>query len=317
MKRKFEKISFESFKKAFPNISDEIIMKIYEEVKLPIRKTKYSAGYDFSTPIDFVLEPNDSFIIPTGIKAYMKENEYLGMYIRSSFGIKKDIILKNGVGIIDADYVDNESNEGHIMVAIRNIGTSTLVVQKGECVAQGIFQEYFTTDDDEANAKRSGGIGSTTQTVKIEKVLIDDAKEMLKIQKESFKSYDKKYGKFSTNPASMSLARMKFNINYRLGDYQKVMLNDKIIGGIFGFMLEEETTWHIAQFYIHPDFEHLGYGTTALEMFFDNHQNVSTWYADTIKQETKNVEFYQKFGFKIIDEEEENEGLSFVTLIRK
>ena len=120
MKRKFEKISFESFKKAFPNISDEIIMKIYEEVKLPIRKTKYSAGYDFSTPIDFVLEPNDSFIIPTGIKAYMDYDEYLGIYIRSSLALKHGIVLTNNVGIIDSDYYDNSNNEGHIMISITN-----------------------------------------------------------------------------------------------------------------------------------------------------------------------------------------------------
>lgn len=317
MKRKFEKISYESFKKTFPNISDEIVRRIYNEIKIPVRKTKFSAGYDFSTPIDFVLEPNDSYIIPTGIKAYMNEDEYLGMYIRSSFGIKKDIILKNGVGIIDSDYVDNESNEGHIMVAIRNIGDTTLVVKAGECVSQGIFQKYYTTIDDESNEVRTGGIGSTTSVLKLEKALIEDASQLLEIQKESFKGYNKKYGKFSSNPASMSLDRMKFNINYRLGDYQKIILKDKIIGGIFSFILENESTWHIAQFYIHPDYEHLGYGTQAFQMYLDNHKFVKVWYADTIKQEVKNVEFYQKFGFKIIDEEEENEGLSFVTLIKK
>ena len=145
--------------------------------------------------------------------------------------------------------------------------------------------------------------------VNLEKALVKDAKELLAVQKKCFENYSIKYGDFESNPYHMTLHRMEFNLKYKFGNYYKVVdfQTDKIIGGIFGFMLEEETTWHVAQFYIHPDFEHLGYGTTALQMFFDNHQNVSVWYADTIKQEVKNVEFYQKFGFKIIDEEEENE----------
>ena len=141
--------------------------------------------------------------------------------------------------------------------------------------------------------------------------------ENAEIQKESFKKYAEKYGKFDADPAKMTLHRMEFNVKYRLGDYQKIILNDKIIGGIFGFMLEEESTWHVAQFYILPDYEHLGYGTKAMDLFFELHKDVKIWYADTIKQETKNVEFYQKFGFKIIDEEEEHDGLTFVTLIKK
>ena len=124
-KRMFEKISFESFKKSFEGFPNEVVEKIYNEVKLPKRSTKFSAGYDIFSPIDFVLEPNDSIIVPTGIKVYLPENEFLGIYIRSSFGIKKDIILKNGVGIIDADYVDNPTNEGHIGVALHNIGEKT------------------------------------------------------------------------------------------------------------------------------------------------------------------------------------------------
>ena len=253
MIRKFEKVSFETFKKAFPEIPENITKKIYENVTLPVRKTKFSAGYDFVTPIDIMLDAGDSVVIPTGIKVYMQQNEFLGMYIRSSLGIKKNIILKNGVGIIDSDYVDNESNEGHIMVAIRNMGDTMLSLKQGEAISQGIFHNYLITDDDAANGERIGGIGSTNNMIRLEKAKLVDAKKLLNIQKESFKQYNEKYGKFDSDPAKMTLHRMEFNVKYRLGDYQKIMLNNEIIGGIFGFMLEEETTWHIAQFYILPE----------------------------------------------------------------
>ena len=317
MKRSFEKVSFETFKQSFGGFPDEVVTKIYASVKLPTRKTKYSAGYDFYSPIAFSLEPGDSFIIPTGVKAYMNSGEFLGIYIRSSFGIKKDIILKNGVGIIDADYADNSSNEGHILIAIRNIGNSTLEVSEGEAVAQGIFQVYLTTDDDETTAKRVGGIGSTSAKVSLKKARVMDAHDLLNIQRSAFAKYSLKYGKFEADPCNMSLHRMEFNIRYRLGDYQKIMLGDQIIGGAFGFQLEEEHVWKVAQFYILPEFEHLGYGTDAFKAYLELHPDVKTWYADTIKQEEANLAFYQKFGFEIIDEEAEHEGLSFVTLIKK
>lgn len=317
MSRKFEKVSFDTFQKFFPALPLDIVKRIYAEIKLPVRKTQYSAGYDFISPIEFNLEPNDSIIIPTGVKAYMNCDEFLGIYIRSSFGIKKDIILKNGVGIIDADYADNESNEGHIMIAIRNIGQQTLNVKAGEAVAQGIFQQYKTCDADNTIVTRKGGIGSTSEQVVLKKAKVMDARSLLNLQRASFAKYSVKYGKFDADPANMSLHRMEFNVKYRLGDYQKIMLGEDIIGGIFGFMLEVEDTWKVAQFYILPEYEHLGYGTKAMEDFFNLHKDVKIWYADTIKQETANLNFYKKFGFEIIDEEEEHEGLSFVTLIKK
>ena len=40
-------------------------------------------------------------------------------------------------------------------------------------------------------------------------------------------------------------------------------------------------------------------------------------FVDTILQEDANVKFYTDFGFEIIDEEEEHEGLTFVTLLKK
>ena len=85
---------------------------------MPERKTQKSAGYDFCLPEDVVLEPGKVQLVPTGIKAYMQDGEYLGMHIRSSMAVKKRIMLVNNVGIIDADYYNNADNEGHIMLAL-------------------------------------------------------------------------------------------------------------------------------------------------------------------------------------------------------
>lgn len=82
----------------------------YEYVNLPQRKTKQSAGYDIESAIDDVITPGETKLIPTGIKAYMDENEWLGIYIRSSIAVKYGIILANSVAVIDSDYYNNPDN---------------------------------------------------------------------------------------------------------------------------------------------------------------------------------------------------------------
>ena len=133
------------------------------EFPMPVRKTKTSAGYDICVPEDIALRPGRLVMVPTGVKAYMQADEFLGVHIRSSMAVKKSLRLVNNVGIIDADYYNNPDNEGHIMLAIVNTGMQPLVLKKGERVAQGIFYKYLTTDDDGKAEKedRSGGFGST------------------------------------------------------------------------------------------------------------------------------------------------------------
>ena len=101
--RKFEKISKDNFFNSVPNGN-------YEDIILPKRSTKNSAGYDFYSLYDITIKPNERVVIPTGIKVCMNENEFLGIYIRSSLGFKYNIRMCNQVGIIDADYYNNKDN---------------------------------------------------------------------------------------------------------------------------------------------------------------------------------------------------------------
>lgn len=129
---------------------------------LPQRQTPLSAGYDIAAAEDAVLYPGNVTIIPTGLKAYMQGDEYLGIHIRSSLSIKQSLSLANGQGIIDADYYNNETNEGHIMLAIINRGNEVYEIKKGMRLAQGIFYKYLIADQDESSSfARQGGFGST------------------------------------------------------------------------------------------------------------------------------------------------------------
>jgi len=162
-KRGFEKISFEQYVKDVGGERHELAEE-YLDIKLPRRATAKSAGYDIYSPFSFELEPGETIKIPTGIKAYMQNDEVLKIYIRSSLGFKYDVVLSNSTGIIDADYFNNPNNEGHIWIKLINHGDKTLSINKGEAIAQGIFEKYLIADNDKpVKEERVGGIGSTNQ----------------------------------------------------------------------------------------------------------------------------------------------------------
>ena len=161
---KFEKVSFEQFKTGFDDKNDAEIKALYDDIKLPKRATKGSAGYDFFAPFDIVLEPGKTIKIPTGIRAQMEDNYVLKLYPRSGLGFKYRLQLSNTVGIIDSDYYYSD-NEGHIFAKITNDSNEnkTVEIKKGTGFMQGIFVEYGITIDDDATETRNGGFGSTTK----------------------------------------------------------------------------------------------------------------------------------------------------------
>jgi len=157
--RKFYKISFEQFKK---DICDD--KKMYENYNLPKRQTKNSAGYDFESIINFTIKPNESKIIPLGVKVKMNIDEYLMIVVRSSLGFKYDVRMCNQVGIIDSDYYNNKDNEGHIFIKLYNAGNKDFCVKSGERLCQGIFSKFLTVDNEENIENiRTNGFGSTNK----------------------------------------------------------------------------------------------------------------------------------------------------------
>ena len=145
------------------------IIKGYEDkgINLPVRKTAYSAGYDTEAAEDTVIPPFKPGIKPvlvkTGIKGYCRDDEWIMVANRSSNPGKKHLVLANGIGIVDADYYNNEDNDGHIMFAYFNMSSEDVVIKKGDVIGQLVFMNYLNADDDAASGKRKGGFGSTSK----------------------------------------------------------------------------------------------------------------------------------------------------------
>ena len=169
---RFEKVSFSQFEKDCKKIglwNDNQIKEAYEGLKLPKRGTSGSAGYDFVTPFGFELYnvktwmgnfmESEIITIPTGIRVKMPKGKALILMPRSGLGFKSGMSLANTIGLIDEDYFYSD-NEGHIMAKFVR-GFNDIEIKQFERVMQGIFIDYYTTEDDESNGTRNGGFGST------------------------------------------------------------------------------------------------------------------------------------------------------------
>lgn len=143
----------------FEVVKDEF-RKNYGEVKLPTRASEHSAGYDFYSPVDITIQPNESVLIWTDVKAHMYYDNVLLIFVRSSMG-KHPVVIANGTGIIDSDYYGNESTDGNIGFRLLNLGDKPYEIKTGDRIGQGVFVKYGTIKDDKASGERTGGFGSS------------------------------------------------------------------------------------------------------------------------------------------------------------
>lgn len=162
------------------------VCKGYEDkdITLPIRKTKNSVAYDLEAAEDTVIPSlwktvfvnmgkflkgdtsYDAFkptLVKTGLKSYFNEDEALFLATKSSYPVKKGLMLANSIGVIESDYYGNQDNDGHIMFAYYNFLPVDVTIKKHEPAGQAFFQKFLVTDDDNATGTRVGGFGSTSK----------------------------------------------------------------------------------------------------------------------------------------------------------
>lgn len=130
------------------------------DIKLPTRATEHSAGYDFYSPIDVIIEPHKTAMIWTDVKAHMYYDNLLLINVRSSMG-KHPIMIANTQGWIDSDYYGNPDNDGNIGVRLFNLSDTPYEIKAGDRIAQGAFVKYGIVKNDSAIGARTGGYGST------------------------------------------------------------------------------------------------------------------------------------------------------------
>ena len=139
----------------------------FNDIIMPLRGSKTSAGYDIYSNEDAIIKPGEKHVFWADVKAYMQDDEVLKIYVRSSIGIKKDMVLRNSVAVIEKDFYSNKSNYGNIGIALRNHSNgnhllhSCNIDKDDSRLVQLWFAPYLQADGYNTTTKRIGGIGST------------------------------------------------------------------------------------------------------------------------------------------------------------
>lgn len=144
----------------------EIIQELKNAYQISLRDKREGYGIDWEQNILPQILKNCSFdcrptLVPTGVKIYLDKDKTFDIQARSSLPRKNWLIVANAPGLIDADYVDNSDNEGHIFVQLINLAPFPFTIKKGEKFAQGVIRQYFTVNNDVHGGERIGGFGST------------------------------------------------------------------------------------------------------------------------------------------------------------
>jgi len=143
--------------RGFEIVPNEYRKYLDSNIVLPTRGDDRSAGYDFYSPESIIITPGEKITIWSDVCAYMQPDEVLMIYVRSSIGIKKGLVLANGTGIIDSSYYPH-----NIGICLVNTTNENVELLKGDRIAQGVFMKYLIADNDEVlNKSRKGGFGSS------------------------------------------------------------------------------------------------------------------------------------------------------------
>lgn len=140
------------------------VKRVRDSAKLPHSGSVIAAGYDLSAAIDedIIISPGCWAAVPTGIAIEPESDAVVGFVLpRSGLGAKHGVVLRNSVGVIDADY------RGEIIVTLVNTGEDNFfVVHPGDRIAQLVFLPVFAAEFVEAEelsetGRGASGFGST------------------------------------------------------------------------------------------------------------------------------------------------------------
>lgn len=133
-----------------------------EDVPVPQKMSAAASGFDLHAAVSepVVLQPGERKLIPTGFALAMPAELEAQIRPRSGLAFKYGITSLNSPGTIDADY------RGEVKVLLINHGQEPFTIQRGERIAQMVFQlvpqiELREVAELSATERGVGGFGHT------------------------------------------------------------------------------------------------------------------------------------------------------------
>lgn len=137
------------------------VKQLDPELPLPRYAHHDDAGADLHSAEDFILQPGERRLVPTGLAVAIPEGWVGLVHPRSGLAARHGVSIVNAPGTIDAGY------RGEIKVMLINTDPSTPVgFDRGDRIAQLLLQEVaqadFTPVDELPETVRgAGGFGSS------------------------------------------------------------------------------------------------------------------------------------------------------------
>ena len=115
------------------------IAKLDEKARVPVKKTKGSAGYDIFARLDqpLTIAPFGRAAVPTGLAFEIPEKYCISIRPRSGLALNHGVTLPNAPGTIDSDY------RGELKILMINLGHEPYSIQDGDSIAQLIIQPTY------------------------------------------------------------------------------------------------------------------------------------------------------------------------------
>ena len=142
------------------------VFKVRKSSKLPVRAHASDAGMDFfycpEENISVTIPPNETVLLPTGVKVEVPSGYMLQVMNKSGIASKRRLLT--GACVVDEGYT------GEIFVNLHNVGKSSQTVEAYQKIAQGVFVKItqpslLEIEEDDIyggeTSRGSGALGST------------------------------------------------------------------------------------------------------------------------------------------------------------
>src|SRR3954463_12185565 len=112
------------------------IKRVDKGIPLPKHETEGAVAFDLIARETTSIDPMRTALVPANVIVCTPPGYMLMLAARSSLARKKNLMLGNGVGIVDQDYCGPEDE---IKMLLLNFGSAPVTVERGERIGQGMF----------------------------------------------------------------------------------------------------------------------------------------------------------------------------------
>ncbi len=144
----------------------------------------------------------------------------------------------------------------------------------------------------------------------IRKAIVEDAKEILELQKKAYLSEAKLNDDYTLPPLTQTIESIMNDFSRYT--FLKAVQEQRIIGSVKGY--EENGTCYIGRLIVADEHQNQGIGSSLLKSLEKEFAFVTRYELFTGKKSVKNLYLYQKNGYHIFREEELNDKTAIVFL---